>query len=207
MRTRDRDVRAALHAKVLADHHRDPNTLVVDEFALWYGEARVDVAVLNGAMHGFEIKSDRDTLERLPAQERIYSAALDRVTLVIGKAHACTALELVPDWWGIKVVSSGRRGAVHFLEQRRPRQNPRIDPVAVASLLWRRELEDLLEQFGGARGLRSKPRHRLAQELATRLSLKALREQVREQMKRRTDWRPDAIRTQGGDSSPPGATS
>ena len=84
---RDRDVRKALHHKVLKEHHGDTNTLVLDELGLRHGVARVDVAVVNGYLHGFEIKSDSDTLDRLPSQVTIYNAVLDRATLVVGEKH------------------------------------------------------------------------------------------------------------------------
>ncbi len=84
---RDRDVRMALHHKVLMDHHEDSNTLVLDELGLRHGICRVDIAVVNSYLHGYEIKSDADTLERLPSQISVYSAVLDRVTLVVGKTH------------------------------------------------------------------------------------------------------------------------
>jgi hypothetical protein len=67
---RDRDVRQALHRKVLKEHHGDANTLVVDELGLRHGTCRVDIAVVNGFIHGYEIKSDADTLERLPRRRR-----------------------------------------------------------------------------------------------------------------------------------------
>ena len=95
------DVREALHAKVLLAHRDDPHTLVVDELGLCEGEARVDIAVVNGFIHGFEIKSERDTLERLPHQVEVYSLVLDRVTLVVAENHAAHAMEVIPDWWGV----------------------------------------------------------------------------------------------------------
>jgi hypothetical protein len=49
---------------------------MLDEFGLEHGEVRVDVAVINGELHGYEIKSERDTLERLPRQVKAYSAVL-----------------------------------------------------------------------------------------------------------------------------------
>jgi hypothetical protein len=54
---RDRDVREALHRKVLKEHHGDADTLVLDELGLRHGTCRVDIAVVNGYLHGYEIKS------------------------------------------------------------------------------------------------------------------------------------------------------
>src|SRR3954453_16495336 len=100
---RDREVREALHSKVLREHHGQANTLVVDELGLRHGMVRVDIAVVNGFLHGYEIKSDADTLSRLPTQVDVYSKVLDRATLVVGERHVEKAKLCVPEWWGIKV--------------------------------------------------------------------------------------------------------
>ncbi|WP_437587348.1 sce7726 family protein [Sorangium sp. So ce1000] len=186
---RDADVRSALHRKVLREHHGQPDTLVLDELGLWYGTARVDVAVVNGRIHGYEIKSERDTLDRLPAQASVYSSVLDRVTLVVGESHASKACSIIPDWWGIKVAHSGPRQAVHFHEERAPAMNPAIDPVAVAALLWCEELTDILTTKNAIRGLRGKRRDLLTRRVAELLPLEDLRAVVRERLKARTSWR------------------
>ena len=129
---RDRDIREALHRKVLKEHHGDTNTLVLNELGLRHGACRVDIAVVNGHLHGYEIKSDADTLERLPAQVTAYGAVLDRASLVVGEKYAEKAKALLPDWWGIRVATVGPRGAINFEAVQPIRTNPSIDPVALA---------------------------------------------------------------------------
>ncbi|WP_096331018.1 sce7726 family protein [Nannocystis exedens] len=192
---RDADLRAALHQKVLRDHHGQADTLVLDELGLWYGTARVDIAVVNGRLHGYEIKSDRDTLERLPAQAQVYNNVLDRVTLVVGETHLEKAIKIVPPWWGVKVAFAGPRKAIHFREERAPGTNPAIDPVAVAALLWCDELIELLASLGAARGLRGKSRDRLTRALADLLPQDELRAVVRMRLKERSNWRVASART------------
>lgn len=192
---RDSDLRAALHRKVLKEHHEQPDTLVLDELGLWYGTARVDIAVVNGRLHGYEIKSHRDTLERLPAQAQVYNSVLDRVTLVVGEVHLEKARKVVPTWWGIKVATIGPRRAVHFCEERPPGANPVIDPVAVAALLWCEELIEVLANHNAARGLRGKSRDRLSRALADLLPLDELRAVVRTRLKARSNWRVAATQT------------
>lgn len=186
---RDADVRAALHAKVLADYHGDPETLVLDEFDLWYGSARVDIAVVNGRIHGYEIKSDRDTLERLDGQMAVYNTVLDRVTIVVGARHLEGVLERVPEWWGVKLARQGPRGAVGFEEIRPPRKNPRVDAAAVAALLWCDELTEILVGLGAARGVRGKSRDVLCRRLVEVLPLTDLCAEVRRRLRARGSWR------------------
>lgn len=198
---RDRDVREALRRKVLAEHTRDPDTLVIDELGVAHGSARVDIAVVNGRLHGYEIKSDLDTLQRLPNQAIAYSAVFDRVTIVAGAKHASHLADAVPPWWGIKIATQGPRGAVHFADVRAPRSNPGIDPVDLAHLLWRDEAVAILEARS-IKGVRSKNRAGLYRLLADHLQLDDLRDAVRAALKSRVGWRSDAQSVTCDDSSP-----
>lgn len=183
------DVREALHAKVLLAHRDDPHTLVVDELGLCEGEARVDIAVVNGFIHGFEIKSERDTLERLPHQVEVYSLVLDRVTLVVAENHAAHAMEVIPDWWGVKVARQGKRRAIHFQQVRRPRLNREIDPLELVQLLWRDEAVSALAERNLLRGVKSKPKQVVFERLVSVLELDEIRALVRKTLKHRTGWR------------------
>jgi hypothetical protein len=203
---RDSDVRRALCRKVLAEHIRDPGTLVVQELGLWHGGARVDIAVVNGRFHGFEIKSDADSLGRLEAQRVAYSAVFDRVTLVCGSRHAAAIQEKIPDWWGLKIATSGKRGAVHLEEIRQSQQNANIDPTSLAGMLWRDEALALLLERGIA-GVRSKSRGVLCRLIASHVPLDVVRAYVRKTLKVRAGWRSDAQRVTHDDSLPLFATS
>ena len=186
---RDADVRSALRATVLARHLRDPDTLVLDELGLEQGAVRVDLAVINGRIHGFEIKSDADTLDRLPAQAEVYSRVLDRVTLVVGHRHVRDARRLIPRWWGISIAEQDDSARVRFRNARPDQANPAIDLTSVAALLWRDEALALLEQRGRARGLASKPRRDLYRALVEAVPPTVLRRSVRTALRSRTAWR------------------
>lgn len=200
---RDADVRQALHKTVLRQHQRAPETVVLDEMVVADGLARVDIAVLNGELHGFEIKSDRDTLRRLPRQMEAYGRVFDRVTLVVGAAHLEEAGALVPAWWGLKTALGGPLGAVRFATVRPPQLNQGVKLAAVADLLWRDEGLALLAQLDAARGFRSKSRYAIADRLAEIVEPARLRSLVREQLKarHRAGWRSQPSPTSGGDSS------
>ncbi|WP_142890583.1 sce7726 family protein, partial [Klebsiella pneumoniae] len=73
---RDIDVRQAVHSKILKEHHKDPDTLIIDEFVMNLGASRADITVINGLMHGYELKSKSDNLLRLPAQVEFYSSIM-----------------------------------------------------------------------------------------------------------------------------------
>jgi hypothetical protein len=188
---RDIDIRRALHAEMHRRHGADPNTRIVDELGLCQGSARVDIAVVNGTVHGYEIKSEHDTLARLPSQTGVYNRALDFVTIVIARAHAKKARAAVPKWWGVSCAVETNVG-VELRSVRRAKANPDVDPLAVAQLLWREEALDALRARGLETGMLSKPRAVLWGRLAKELPLEELRSVVRDRLKRRSGWRAPA---------------
>jgi hypothetical protein len=204
---RDRDVRQALHKKVLREHHGDADTLVLDELGLRHGACRVDIAVVNGYLHGYEIKSDSDTLERLPAQVPVYSEVLDRATLVVGERHVGKARAIIPEWWGIKIAKSGPRGGVSFSTERQFKPNPSINPVALAELLWRPEAIEILRQLEAPAFVLRKPRAAMYEHIAKAVELDRLRDLIRQRLKARERWRGQRPPLSDAGLSPPTPTS
>lgn len=187
---RDADVRRALHEDLRLLHAGElDNTLFVDELGLC-GEVRVDVAVVNGALSGFELKSARDTLTRLPRQVRTYSQVLDYASIVTAENHMTGVLKIVPKWWGVYCVK-GDIEHLKIMKMRPPSFNPDIQAHKLGTLLWRSELLDALIQRGLDRGVRSKPRKDMLSRLVENVSLEELRMIVRESLKARPNWRSD----------------
>ncbi len=187
----DPQLRCAVKRKILARYADDPYTRIFDELGLRHGAARIDIAVVNGIIHGFELKSERDTLKRLPRQVQMYNSVLDRVTLVVASRHADEATRIVPEWWGIKIAAMSPTGALEFSDCRAARDNPSPDILAVSKLLWRQEALTLLDEFGEAERLRYKPRALVYGRLAEVADLDTVRERVRRQLKFRETWRFD----------------
>jgi hypothetical protein len=186
---KDCDLRVAVKRKLLAKYAKEyPGTLVFEELGLRHGSGRIDLAVVNGTIHGFELKSDLDNLTRLPRQIQIYNSVLDKVTLIVGCRHVDVASELVPYWWGIKLATVGKRGGISFLDLRRARANPLVDPLAVAKLLWRDEALLFLVELGKDAGVRSKPRAIVYERLTQVVELEAIRQRVCLQMRHRSKW-------------------
>ena len=138
--------------------------MIIEELGLCQGEARVDVAVVNGCMHGYEIKSDQDNLMRLSGQAAIYGRVLDRITLVVSGVHLTEAVAIIPRWWGVLVVKE-KNGQIFFIKKRKGRQNPALDPFAIAQLLWRNEAYDALKERNIHIGLAKKSRASLWEKL------------------------------------------
>lgn len=193
----DAQIRSMLIPYVRAQYQQ-PDTLILEEFALLGGAIRADLAVLNGVSHGFEIKSDRDTLSRLPNQADAYSSIFDRVTLVSTSRHLKSAEMLIPRWWGLIEYSSPAEDEERLELIRECQPNPNLDGIAIANLLWRPEAIRLLEHLGLDHGVRSKPMEVLAERLAATVRVDKLSRHVREALRARGDWRSAARLKQCG---------
>jgi hypothetical protein len=182
---RDFDVRAALRRELTEQHLGDDRTLIVEEMGIWSGSVRIDIAVVNGELHGFEIKSARDTLVRLPAQQELYSQVFDRVTLVVADKHAQKAERLIPGWWGTLLASSEQDSSVSLRDGRQGSVNPSPDALQTVRLLWRQELAAILERHGFLKGYRSASSEKMGRKLIDELPIDVLRFEIREALKRR----------------------
>lgn len=180
----DASIRAALKLKLAATHQQD-DTVVLDELGVSRGEVRVDLAVVNGEIHGYEIKSERDSLRRLPNQVDIYSKVLDQATLVTAEGHLDAALAIIPDWWGVLCVDTTHAG-LRFKSVRHSKTNPTRDARVLAEFLWLDDAIRLLEQHGLDRGVRSKPRRIVWDRISETLHIDVIATAVREHLKSRT---------------------
>lgn len=203
----DIEIRQSFHRKRLKRHHEDQGTLVVDELGLKHGTFRADIAVINGHLLGFEIKSDRDALSRLPSQIPAYDAVFDKTTILVGERHLAAVNDLIPAWWGVVLCVKGKRGGVHFQTQRPPSHNRRVDPLSVAQLLWRSEAVEVLRSRGEEERTLRKPRQALYARLVEITKPGELKQTVRACLRSRENWRCPQPPSECGGSSQPNATS
>ena len=107
------------------------------------GNSRADViAVVEGELLGFEIKSDSDTYTRLKTQIRDYERFCDRCFIVVGEKH--TQVEShVPDHWGIIFVNEE-----NVIVEREAITCPKVSIYNQMDLLWRNELAAIQEKEG-----------------------------------------------------------
>lgn len=197
----DAEIRGSFHRTRLRKYHVARNTLVLDELGLKHGACRADIAVINGRLIGYEIKSDEDSLYRLGEQIEAYNDVFDRVTVVVGSKHAETISSQVPDWWGIIVSHRGPRGGILFETVRGTRINRESDLIAIAQLLWRNEATDILAELGMPTRILRKRREVLYEELVNLLGPAELRHRVRDCLKNRRNWRCPTPPSSGDGSS------
>jgi hypothetical protein len=179
--TEDKTIRRALISEVEGLYRGANHTKIIEELGILNGEARIDIAVVNGLIHGYEIKSDVDTLNRLPGQMKYFNSVLDKITIVVGKKHLTDAIKIIPEWWGISIarIIDAEEG-VTFVNIRDAEQNPNQDIFSLTSLLWKDEAINILEMLNLAGGVRSKTRIEVFQKLIDVLDRKTIGEKVRE---------------------------
>jgi hypothetical protein len=186
---RDLEIRRQLRCRLASEFGNDPTTLILDELGVCCGRVRADMAVVNGELKGFEIKSDQDTLLRLRSQSSAYCRVFDTISIVVAAIHLEKTRQIVPSWWGILVVEKGSNTNPEIRNYRRERSNPKPDPLAIAQLIWRDEAFELLKAHNLHSGLHKKPRKFLWEALIRNFPLADLRAMVRTQLKARRDWR------------------
>lgn len=190
----ERAIRDALRAHLQLSCSYDPAARIVDELSLCQGAARVDLAVVNGSIAGYEIKSAADTLDRLARQRAVYNRALEFVVLVCAETHIVAARRRVPAWWGLWIASADASGptpdvAMRFTELRQARPNPKLDVRATAELLWRDEAVALLRTHNRRVPPKSATRARVWDCLVRELTPEDLLAGVRCAIKVRSTWR------------------
>jgi hypothetical protein len=182
----DAEIRPALRKHLKLRWASCPETVFIEELGLCRGQVRVDLATVNGHLHGYEIKSDRDRLDRLPSQVRVYGRVMDRATVVSGPKHLEEVVQLVPQWWGVlTAVPGGDRVSIEPIRSSSP--NPAVAPRALAELLWRDEALALLESRQAAQGVRTKPRPAVWDRLCEAFDVCEIAAAVREQLRTRAE--------------------
>ncbi|MDR1803676.1 MAG: sce7726 family protein [Treponema sp.] len=115
---------------------------IIDELVI--GDARADIVVVTDELTGYEIKSDADSYTRLPGQIKEYDRYFQQNYLVVGANHKMTASKHVPSYWGVLCVSELKKG-VQIETIRETGQNPKYSQKTQLSLLWRKELKNILK--------------------------------------------------------------
>ena len=140
----DRDIREPLFAYLEETFGK---IRILEEKAM--GRSRADVVmVTEDGLVGIEIKSDADSYERLARQVADYDRYYDRNLCVIGVSHVQHIEEHLPPHWGILTAEALEDGSLDFYMARQARPNPDISEELRMSLLWRPELNRLLERNG-----------------------------------------------------------
>jgi hypothetical protein len=193
---REAEVRAALHQTHFKEVcATDPAGRVIDELGIFQGVHIIDVAVVTHQLHGYEIKSAADNLERLQKQQHNYNKVFDRLTLVADERHVEEAVKILPPWWGLIAVCRKQQDDVVLNEIWPARLNFQVEADALCQLLWRDEALSILKERGLAKGLRTRSRRLMWKSLAQNLELNELKAVVCRTLKARKCFRYGQLRS------------
>lgn len=184
---KDVDIRKSL-VKKLIQQNEGHDYKIIHEMTVCDGMSRVDVAVANGNLYGYEIKSDVDSLERLPSQVYYYNQTFDKVFIVVGEKYKNCIDEYIPDWWGIYTATYDKNSNIILKEKKKGKKNKSVRAESLLELLWKEEIIELLKQHG-IKALSGKNRRILRKIAAERISIAEIRNFTRETLKNRREWR------------------
>jgi hypothetical protein len=194
MKIYDADIRKLLvESFCKVDEYIREDTIFVNEMDICGGLSRVDIAVINGKLHGYEIKSKQDNLDRLPLQVESYCRVFDTMSIVAYESHLEGLKVIVPSWWGIKCISE-KKGKAVLKSVRKEKINKGIDIQAVALLLWKPEMVDLLTTYGNiSRGFASKSREQLSKMIVNNVNCCVVNDYVKGALKSRSNWKAEKL--------------
>jgi len=185
---KDFEIRRSLHQDFLSEYNDISESLIIDELKVCNGNAIMDVAIVNGALIGFEIKSPYDNLSRLRTQMLYYNKVFDYITIVTSNKHINGVIKEVPYWWGIWVVEKNKQ-EIKKIQIRTAIPNENIEAFSVAQFLWKIEIIDLINKRRLDNKYKNKRKWIQWQYLADSLELTDLKNEIRTYLKSRVDWK------------------
>lgn len=159
--------------------------VLVEELGLLQGRVRADMVLVDDDTHAYEIKSERDSLRRLPGQVLGYSGTMDYVTLVVDPRHQGASLRRVPVWWGVWLAVRDGANHVDLCPLREARRNPALEVRQLVQLLWRGDALAMLSRRGPVARYDRWPRSLLWERLCQSCSVDEVRAEVRRRLRER----------------------
>ena len=135
--------KVALAQKILLGTHSLNTASLITEFRV--GRCKADVVILNGTGTVYEIKSERDSLNRLARQIEAYSRVFATVNVIIGKNHLDNVETSIPDHVGIMVLN--RRYCIRTHKEA-VTDSGRTDPAAIFDSINQKEASRILKKTG-----------------------------------------------------------
>jgi len=90
---REPDIKATVLTHLRKAGDISSKSVVANEYAVGRTSVRADLAILQDEFIGVEIKSQYDSLRRLPRQLSVYRQFFDRTILVVAERHLSAALQ------------------------------------------------------------------------------------------------------------------
>ena len=132
----DKDIR-----EIFTIHHakRYPKTKLLSEVSVNNGMAIADLVSIGiKSSHCYEIKSDKDKITRILEQSKSFDIVFNKISLITTHAQYEKALNIIPQYWGIIIVSNTPESKIRYL--RKALLSPLFSEQKALLALWRDEL-------------------------------------------------------------------
>ncbi len=143
----EKDIKAILIDRLIDKGQVDGDSVLINELFVGNFKRRVDLALANGKLQAFEIKSDLDSLYRLSGQIETYCKYFDKVTLICSQKFTEKAKEIVPDSVEIIEVIKKLHGSEVKIV-RRGKTIPTRDRPSILSFMDKRAIVRVLKGSG-----------------------------------------------------------
>jgi hypothetical protein len=131
--------------EIFTKHHekRYPKSRLLNEVRINNGLAIADlVSVGINTTHCYEIKSDKDKISRVIEQSKSYDLVFNRISLITTSTHYEKAINIIPPYWGIIIVSNTPKNKVNYY--RKADISPLFSKQIALYTLWREELLNIV---------------------------------------------------------------
>lgn len=161
----------------------EDNSKIFSEFRV--GNSVADLVMFNGCSKVFEIKTEFDSDFRLPLQLENYKKAFNEIYLIVPE----TKLRFYEKYNStIGLITFNSRNENSFEINRRPLNNPEIDPQTIMSILHTNEYKSIVKNhFGYLPEMTSFNQFKLCSELICEIPNNELNKLFITQIKRRGD--------------------
>lgn len=136
-------IKAAVIDRLFAGSHVDADSVIISEMTVASWSRRADIVLANGKLWAFEIKSDVDSLARLPGQIGTFQRYFEKFTIVAAERFESAILSMVPAGVGVWIL-----GADGTIKQKIASRQSLLSKEAYISLMTATELKGLLVANG-----------------------------------------------------------
>lgn len=170
----DKEIRKPLLKRLYSNKN---HLKIIEELDV--NNAVIDIATIDeNYFCGYEIKSDRDTLKRLPMQMQIYNYVFDKITIVVGKSKLLKAIYIIPDFWGV-ILAKEENNNINLIQIRLPEVNNNININWLSKKLWRSDMVIILKKMNLYKGRSNYCRNNLIKIIVENTSTSKLKSYIR----------------------------
>lgn len=136
-------MKAAVIDRLIAGEYVDSEAVLISEMTVANWTRRADIVLANGALWGFELKSDADNLSRLPGQLETFQGHFEKFTVVAAQRFEGAILPMLRPGTGLWLVAPDG-----LIKQKVAPKKSTLTKDAYISLMTARELRALLSSSG-----------------------------------------------------------